>query len=74
MTVDRTPAYRTLTVTPSRVVLQAFCRVLTRWESQLAVIASTPVIALLLNPLRRHTHWVIDRLGHKRNLERRSRT
>jgi hypothetical protein len=76
--VERTPAYWTLTATlvlayiASVVVLQALFRVLTGWESQLAVVAST--LAILLNTPRQRIQSVIDRWFHKRNLERRSRT
>ncbi len=80
MIVDRTPARWTLTATlvlayiASVVVLQSLFRVLTGWESQLVVVASTLLIAILLNPPGRRIQSVIDRWFHKRNLERRSRT
>jgi hypothetical protein len=80
MFVDRTPAYWTLTAMlvltyiASVVVLQAFFRILSGWESQLAVVASTLAIAILLNPPRRRVRSFIDHRFHKRDLERRSRT
>jgi len=80
MLVDQTPAYWTLIAMlvlayiASVVVLQAFFRILTGWESQLAVVVSTLAIAVLLNPLRRRIQSFIDRRFQQRNLERRSRT
>ena len=80
MVVDRTPAYWTLTALivvayiVSVVFLQALFRVLTGWESQLAVVASTLAIAVLLNSPRRRIQSYIDRRSQLRNLERRSRT
>jgi hypothetical protein len=80
MGVGRTPDYWTLTATlvlayvTSVVVLQALFRDLTGWESQLAVVASTLAIAILLNTPRRRIQSVIDRWFHSRSLERRSRT
>ena len=78
MVVDRTPAYWTLTALivvayiVSVVFLQALFRVLTGWESQLAVVASTLAIAVLLNSPRRRIQSFVDRRSQLRNLERRS--
>ena len=78
MAVNRTPAYWTLTAAlvlayiASVVMLQALYRVLTGQESQLAVVASTLAIAVLLNPPRRLIQSVIDRRFRKRSLERRN--
>jgi hypothetical protein len=58
----------------SVAVLQALFRVLTGWESQLAVVVSTLAIAVLLNPPRLGIQSFIDRRFQQRNLERRSRT
>ena len=80
MTVDRMPAYWTLTATlvlayiAGVVMLQALFRVLTGQESQLAVVASTLLIAVLLNSPRRHLQRLLDRQFHRRSLERRYRT
>jgi hypothetical protein len=80
MVVDRTPVYWTLTAMlvvayiASVVSLQALFRILTGLESQLAVVASTLAIAVLLNPPRRRIQSFIDRRSQQRNLERRSRT
>ena len=80
MTVDRTPAYWALTGTlvltyiVSVVMLQAFFRLLTGQEAQLAVVASTLLIAVLLDSPRRRIQRLVDRQLHRRNLERRYRT
>ena len=80
MTVDRTPAHwaltgaLVLTYIVSVVMLQAFFRLLTGEESQLAVVASTLLIAVLLDPPRRRIQRLVDRQLHRRNLERRYRT
>jgi hypothetical protein len=80
MTVDRAPAYWALTATlvlvyvVSVVMLQALFRLLTGEESQLAVVASTLLIAVLLNSPRRRIQRLVDRQFHRRNLERRYRT
>jgi hypothetical protein len=58
----------------SVAALQALFRILTGWESQLAVVVSTLAIAVLLNPPRRRIQSFIDRRFLQRNLERRSRT
>jgi hypothetical protein len=78
MNIDRTLAHWTLTAMlvvayiASVVVLQAFFRILTGWEAQLAIIVSTLAIAVLLNPPRRRIQSFIDRRFQQRNLERRS--
>ncbi len=78
MVVSRALAYWTLTATlalayiASVALLQALFRVLTGWESQLAVVVSTLAIAVLLNPPRRRIQSFIDRRFQQRNLERRS--
>jgi hypothetical protein len=80
MIVDRTPAYWTLTALlvlayiASVASLQALFRILTGWESQLAVVVSTLAIAVLLNPPRRRIQSFIDRRSQQRALQRRSRT
>jgi hypothetical protein len=79
MVVNRAPAYWTLTATlvlayiASVALLQLF-RVLTGWESQLAIVVSTLAIAVLINPPRLGIQSFIDRRFQQRNLERRSRT
>jgi hypothetical protein len=80
MTFDRTPAYwmTTATLVLAYVVgvamLQGLFRALTGQESQLAVVVSTLIIAVLLDPPRRRIQSFIDRQFHRRNLERRSRS
>ncbi len=80
MTVDRTPAYWALTATlmlayvVSVVLLQALFGLLTGQESQLAVVASTLLIAALLNLPRRRIQVFVDRQFHRRTLERRYQT
>jgi len=79
-TIDRTPAYWALTATlllayiVSVVMLQALFRLVSGEESQLAVVASTLLIAVLLNSPRRRIQRLVDHLFHRRNLERRYRT
>jgi hypothetical protein len=79
MVVNRALAYWTLTATlvlayiASVALLQLF-RVLTGWESQLAIVVSTLAIAVLINPPRLGIQSFIDRRFQQRNLERRSRT
>ena len=79
MTVDRTPAYWALTATVvlayivSVVMLQGLYRALTGQESQLAVVASTLLIAFVLDLPRRRIQSFIYHQLHLRNLERRSR-
>ena len=80
MTLDRTPAYQTLTALlvlayiAGVVSLQALFRIFTGQESQLAVVVSTLAIAVLLNPPRRRVQSFIDSQFQQRSLERRSRT
>jgi hypothetical protein len=76
MTFDRTPANWMLTATlvlAYIAMLQGLFRALTGQESQLAVVVSTLIIAVLLDPPRRRIQSFIDRQVHLRNLERRSR-
>jgi hypothetical protein len=80
MIVDRSPLLDAngdtgaLAYIASVVVLQAFFRILTRWESRLAIVVSTLAITVLLNPPRRRIQSFIDRRFQQRILERRSRT
>ena len=80
MTLDRTPAYQTLTALlvlayiAGVVSLQALFRIFTGQESQLAVVVSTLAIAVLLNPPRGRVQSFIDSQFQQRSLERRSRT
>jgi hypothetical protein len=65
--INRTLVYGTLTAllvavyVGSVVSLQAALRALTGQESQLAIVASTLLIAALFNPLRRRTQAFVDR-------------
>jgi hypothetical protein len=65
--INRTLVYGTLTAllvavyVGSVVSLQAALRGLTGQESQLAIVASTLLIAALFNPLRRRTQAFVDR-------------
>jgi hypothetical protein len=65
--INRTLVYGTLTTllvavyVGSVVSLQAALRALTGQESQLAIVASTLLIAALFNPLRRRTQAFVDR-------------
>jgi hypothetical protein len=65
--INRTLVYVTLTAllvavyVGSVVSLQAALRALTGQESQLAIVASTLLIAALFNPLRRRTQAFVDR-------------
>jgi len=80
MVVNTAPAYWTLIATlvlayiPSVALLQALFRVLTGWESQLAIVVSTSAIAVLINSPRLGIQSFMDRQFQQRNLERRSRT
>ena len=66
LVVNRTLVYGTLTAS---LVLQYVFRVLTERESQLAVVASTLVIAALFNPLRRRIQSFIDRRFYRRKYD-----
>jgi hypothetical protein len=65
--INRTLVYGALTTTlvgvyvSSVVVLQGLLRALTGQESQLAIVASTLVVAALFNWLRRRIQFFIDR-------------
>jgi hypothetical protein len=65
--INRTLVYATLSATlalvyiGSVVSLQSILRLLTGQDSQLAVVASTLVIAALFNPLRRRVQGFVDR-------------
>ncbi len=80
MIVDQTPAYWTLTATlvlayiVSVATVEGLFRVLTGQESQLAIVASTLAIAVLLNSPRRRIQRLVDNQFHLSNLEKRYRT
>ena len=78
MTFDRTPANWMLTATLVYIVgvvmLQGLFRALTGQESQLAVVVSTLIIAVLLDPPRRRIQGLVDHQFHRHNLEKRYRT
>jgi MFS family permease len=73
--INRTLVYGSLTVTLALsylggvVVLQTLFRALTGQESQLAVVASTLMIAALFGPLRRRVQGFIDRRFYRRNYD-----
>jgi hypothetical protein len=73
--VNRTLVYGVLTASlilvylGSVVALQYAFRAITGGESQLAVVASTLVIAALFNPLRRRIQTLIDRLFYRRRYD-----
>jgi hypothetical protein len=75
--INRTLVYGSLTVVlillymGGVVALQGIFRVLTGQESQLAIVASTLVIAALFNPLRRHIQSFIDRRFYRRKYDAR---
>ena len=73
--INRTLVYATLTASlalvyvGSVVSLQSVLRVLTGQESTLAIVASTLVIAVLFNPLRRHVQAFVDRRFYRRKYD-----
>jgi hypothetical protein len=73
--INRTLVYGALTVMlvlaylGGVVGLQYVFRALTGQESQLAVVASTLIIAALFNPLRRRIQAFIDRLFYRRRYD-----
>jgi hypothetical protein len=73
--INRALVYGSLTALLALVYLggvltaQAIFRTLTGEESQLAVVASTLVIAALFNPLRRHIQSFIDRRFYRRKYD-----
>src|SRR5215204_1634241 len=73
--INRTLVYGSLTVVlillyvGSVVALQGILRALTGQESQLAVVASTLVIAALFNPLRRRVQGLVDRRFYRRKYD-----
>jgi hypothetical protein len=77
LVINRTLVYGSLTVmlglfyVESVLLLQLLFRVLTGRESQLAVVASTLVIAALFTPLRRRSQAFIDRRFYRRKYDAR---
>ena len=75
LVINRTLVYGPLTAAlvavyvASVVLLQSVFRVLTGQESQLAVVASTLVIAALFQPLRRGVQAFIDRRFYRRRYD-----
>jgi hypothetical protein len=73
--VNRTLVYGTLTATLAAtylggvVLLQGAFRALTGQESQLAIVASTLLIAALFGPLRRRVQGFIDRRFYRRKYD-----
>jgi hypothetical protein len=73
--INRTLVYGTLTTmlvgmyVASIVVLQGLLRALTGHESQLAIVASTLVVAALFNPLRGRIQGFIDRRFYRRKYD-----
>jgi hypothetical protein len=73
--INRTLVYGVLTAllalvyVGNVVVLQTLFRTLTGGDSQLAVVASTLVIAALFNPLRRRIQTLVDRRFYRRKYD-----